>query len=102
MDYKTCAKCKKELPIDEFYKIWYRPPRNRSIIKIRHYSYCKECARDYRNNRPPKKQHTWTDEEKEYIRQNYRVTDTKELAMRMGYSVQLVRTVANQMGCYKK
>lgn len=36
MNYKTCAKCRRELPINQFY--------NERKSKDGHYSYCKECC----------------------------------------------------------
>lgn len=60
---KQCKKCKRELPIENFYKSKY--------TKDGYRSYCKECDKDYDKNRDKliEKQKEYTNNNREKVRE---------------------------------
>jgi hypothetical protein len=97
---KTCSKCKKTLPIEGFY-------RNR-LLKDGRFNICKSCMRkrmvEYRANIPTKEKPSrkYTEEEMEFIRENYGKIKTLEIAKKLNRTCSAIKQVALRNGLIKR
>lgn len=95
---KTCNKCKKTLPIEEF----YRHPNT----KDGHLNECKQCTKEYaakkrRERAVPSRQkyaRKYSKSDIQYLKENYGKINIDEIVQKLGRTKSGIRQVAKRMG----
>lgn len=95
---KTCNKCKKTLPIEEF----YRHPNT----KDGHLNECKQCTKEYaakkrRERAVPSRQkyaRKYSKSDIQYIKENYGKINIDEIVQKLGRTKSGIRQLAKRMG----